>query len=670
MYGQTEATARLSYLDPSMLPTKLGSVGKGIPGVTLKVLDESGLEVRPGQVGEIVAEGDNVALGYWQAPEETASVFRDGRLHTGDLATVDEDGFLYIVDRARDFLKCGGRRISRIEVQNRILEFPCLLDVEVFAVDDDVLGEAVKVVAVPRMPGCGEFPSCLHKFCREHLGQEFSPREVVTVDRISTNGTGKASRRSLEFQQERVECVSEYFRCSNARVRLSPRRPAAGGRGYFDFASTVCYGRSDLFDLAPSPSAPRHDAFSDARMEEGTAWLSFDPDEVVRNLHYESYHSGLIHNGTSLNSAVSRLYYLFRPLLPVGVRKYLQRLRLSGWDKIAFPSWPVDSTVDDLIRQLLLLSLRASGLSRIPFVWFWPDGASGCAMMTHDVETIRGRDFCSKLMNIDDRFGIKSSFQVVPEQRYPVSSDYLDSIRSRGFEVNVQDLNHDGRLYRNREQFLDRAARINAYGRAWGAEGFRSAILYRRPEWFDALEFSYDLSIPNVAHLDPQRGGCCTVMPYFIGRILELPLTTTQDYSAFHILQDYSINLWKQQSDLVRRKHGLLSFIFHPDYIVGEREQRVYELLLEYLISLREENNMWIALPGAVNQWWRQRAAMRLVEEGSGARIEGPGSDRAQVAYASEHDGELVFTLAGRDAHEKDAVSTAACDPGPHAGRY
>ncbi len=80
--------------------------------------------------------------------------------------------------------------------------------------------------------------------------------------------------------------------------------------------------------------------------------------------------------------------------------------------------------------------------------------------------------------------------------------------------------------------------------------------MYRDQEWFDALEFSYDMSVPNVAHLEPQRGGCCTVMPYFVGDILELPLTTIQDYSLFHILGDYSIDLWKEQIDLILRRTG------------------------------------------------------------------------------------------------------------------
>ncbi len=107
MYGQTEATARLSYLPPERLDTKLGSIGKAIPGVKLEVLDEEGRRVDPGGVGEIVAEGENIARGYWRDSQSSAKTFRNGKLYTGDIATVDPDGFIYIMGRAKDFLKCG-----------------------------------------------------------------------------------------------------------------------------------------------------------------------------------------------------------------------------------------------------------------------------------------------------------------------------------------------------------------------------------------------------------------------------------------------------------------------------------------------------------------------------------------------------------------------------------
>jgi hypothetical protein len=163
------------------------------------------------------------------------------------------------------------------------------------------------------------------------------------------------------------------------------------------------------------------------------------------------------------------------------------------------------------------------------------------------------------------------------------------------------------------------------------------------------LDFEYDMSVPNVAHLDPQRGGCCTVMPYFIGHVLELPVTMTQDYTLFNILNDYSTNLWEQQIALIMEKHGLINVIIHPDYITGPRERTVYEALLSRLAELREKENVWITTPGEVNRWWRQRAQMTIVEEDGSLRIEGAGRERACIAYASERDGQLVCSRIPRE---------------------
>ena len=143
-----------------------------------------------------------------------------------------------------------------------------------------------------------------------------------------------------------------------------------------------------------------------------------------------------------------------------------------------------------------------------------------------------------------------------------------------------------------RKQFLRQAKRINEYAREFGCDGFRSGAMYREQGWFDAFEFSYDMSVPNAAHLEPQRGGCCTVMPYFVGDILELPLTTVQDYSLFHILNDYSTTLWKEQIRLIGERHGLVSVITHPDYLVGRREREVYVELLRHLADLRERDGL------------------------------------------------------------------------------
>jgi hypothetical protein len=101
--------------------------------------------------------------------------------------------------------------------------------------------------------------------------------------------------------------------------------------------------------------------------------------------------------------------------------------------------------------------------------------------------------------------------------------------------------------------------------------------------------------------------------------------------------------LWKQQTELIMEKHGLMSFIVHPDYISGAREQSVYKELLTYLSRLRDEKSVWIPTSSEVNRWWRQRREMKLVPEGDGWRIEGEGNQPARIAYAREHDGQLVY---------------------------
>ncbi len=437
----------------------------------------------------------------------------------------------------------------------------------------------------------------------------------------------------------------DYFKCPDRYGHVAVGEQLSPHSGYFSFGSgNVCYGRlSGTRNGTQVGTVP--DVAGKVTAERGTVTLPFEMQEVVENLQREQYPSSARKDSSLTQSILSAAYYGIRPLMPVSVRKHLQRLRLRGWDRIAFPKWPVDRTVNELFETVMMYSLRANGAKRIPFIWFWPEGAPSAAIMTHDVETTEGRDFCDTMMDIDDAFGIKSSFQIVPEKRYEVPQDYLDSITKRGFEVAVQDLNHDGRLYKNREQFLERVAKINSYRRQWGAEGFRAGILYRREEWFGDLDFSYDMSVPNVAHLDPQRGGCCTVMPYFIDNLLELPVTTIQDYSLFHILQDYRIEIWKTQIELIMQKHGLLSFIVHPDYVITAPERKVYEELLSYLSGLRKDKGIWIATPSNVNRWWRERAKMKIVEDNEGVRIEGKGSERARIAYASEQDGRLEITV-------------------------
>jgi len=396
------------------------------------------------------------------------------------------------------------------------------------------------------------------------------------------------------------------------------------------------------------------DASSGVRLDGTGVNLPFDPDQVIENLRHERYMADLVSGIERIATRewIWKTYYLIRALLPVWIRRHPQRAYFSDWQTRPFPAWPVDFTVDTLHEEFLRLSMCAAGVRRVPFIWFWPNGAPNCLIMTHDVETRAGRDFTSQLMELNESYGIRASFQVIPENRYEVPDEYVNEIRSRGFEFNIHDLNHDGNLYRRRDEFLRRANKINEYGRRYNAKGFRAGAMYRMLDWYGAYEFSYDMSLTSVAHLEPKRGGCCTVFPFFIGKILELPLTTSQDYSVFHILGEYSIDLWKKQLDLIRRKNGLMSFIAHPDYLSDRQARRVYEMLLDHLRRIINSEKIWMALPGEVDQWWRARSQMKLVENGGQWRIEGPGAENARIAFAEKKGDRLVYELSAVAHHQ------------------
>jgi len=296
------------------------------------------------------------------------------------------------------------------------------------------------------------------------------------------------------------------------------------------------------------------------------------------------------------------------------------------------------------------LAINATGASEIPFIWFWPEGKNCAAMMTHDVEEENGAAYCDTLMDLDDSLGIKAAFQLVPEGRYGGVESLVTRIRARGFEANIHDLDHDGRLYAHVGQFQQRARKINEYARRYSMQGFRAGAMHRNQEWFGMLEFQYEMSVPTVSHLEPQSGGCCTVTPYFVGDVLELPLTTVQDHGLFYILDERSIDLWRQQIEIISAHHGLISFIIHPDYIVQTRERELYCELLRYLSGLKGVRDLWFAVPSEINRWWRERSQMRLVREQDGWRIHGTGRERARLAYARMVNGKLSYRIADQSS--------------------
>ena len=192
MYGQTEATARLSYLPPELIDKKLGSIGKSIPGVTLEVLNNAGNPVKPDETGEIVASGANIMKGYFNDPDGTNAVIKNGKLYTRDMAIVDEEGFIYIVSREKQMIKTGGNRVSPKEIEDVITEIPEVINAAMIGVEDDILGEAIKAFIVVEDRDKNLInEKYIKDYCKKRLESFKVPKYVKFIKTMPMNSYGK-----------------------------------------------------------------------------------------------------------------------------------------------------------------------------------------------------------------------------------------------------------------------------------------------------------------------------------------------------------------------------------------------------------------------------------------------------------------------------------------------
>jgi long-chain acyl-CoA synthetase len=197
MYGATEASARLCYLPPDELAEAVGSIGYPIKGVELRPLREDGTPCDVGEVGELVARGPNIMLGYWNDPEETARVLSPHGYHTGDLGRLDAKGRLWIVGRIKDMLKAGGHRISPREIEDELSAHSAVHEAAVVGVSDETLGESIKVFVV-LVPGNQVDSAELGRFLAERLPSYKVPQQWAFVSELPKNESGKVMKQALK----------------------------------------------------------------------------------------------------------------------------------------------------------------------------------------------------------------------------------------------------------------------------------------------------------------------------------------------------------------------------------------------------------------------------------------------------------------------------------------
>lgn len=325
-----------------------------------------------------------------------------------------------------------------------------------------------------------------------------------------------------------------------------------------------------------------------------------------------------------------RAYYRLKPLLPRRLQLAMRRRYAKRQAHTAFPAWPIEPSLVERQRHELLAEIERRDAERLPTIAAWPDGHSFAAILTHDVEGPAGVANVRRIIELERRHGLVSSWNFVAEW-YPIPTGLLDHVRASGCEVGLHGIKHDCKLFESRARFESELPAIHRYLAAWEADGFRSPATHRSAAWMPELGARYDSSFPDTDPFEPQAGGCCSILPFFLGEMVELPITLVQDHTLWEILRQETIELWTSKAEWIAANGGLINLITHPDYLDTPARLRMYE---EFLAYVAEQQGCWHALPREVASWWRTRSRLRLIEDGDEARIEGVGAERARIAWA------------------------------------
>jgi peptidoglycan/xylan/chitin deacetylase (PgdA/CDA1 family) len=364
------------------------------------------------------------------------------------------------------------------------------------------------------------------------------------------------------------------------------------------------------------------------RNEAQSILLPFDPDACAETLLTERYVAGS--HGRSLVDFARWAYYRVRPVLPRALQLSLRRRFRAVQERADFPAWPAESALDDLHRLVLGLLGRITGAD-VPHIGPWPDGRAWALVLTHDVEHAAGYEFVRHVVQLEERLGYRSAWFFVPERDYRVDAELLDELRADGFEVGLHGLRHDGRDMES-ATFRRRLPAMRRYAKEWGAVGFRAPATHRSWELMPELGLDYDTSYSDVARYEPQAGGCCSIQPFFIDGLVELPITMPMDHTIFEILGEEDESRWLEKAQWLRERGGMALLLTHPDYLREPMRLRAYERFLELMAT---DPSCWRALPSEVCAWWRARAATKVTPAGDGWAAEGPAAGRAAIAYAS-----------------------------------
>lgn len=310
---------------------------------------------------------------------------------------------------------------------------------------------------------------------------------------------------------------------------------------------------------------------------------------------------------------LARAYFLVKPFVPRSVRWAVRRSRARGIMRQCAATWPIND---------------AAGAK--PANWpGWPHGKELAVVFTHDVESRGGLGKVRELAEIEIAYGLRSSFNFIPEGSYDDPAELRKWLEEKGFEIGVHDLNHDGRLYGSREGFRQKAERINRYLASWKAVGFRSGFMLRQLDWIHDLDVVYDASTFDTDPFEPQPEGSQTIFPFHVrpggtdpgSGYVELPYTLPQDSTIFLLLGEETPEIWKRKLDWIAGRGGLALVNIHPDYIDfnGKRTSSHYPaaMIREFLdfLCAKYRGKFWNPLAKELALWY-ESAMMSASGEG------------------------------------------------------
>lgn len=298
-----------------------------------------------------------------------------------------------------------------------------------------------------------------------------------------------------------------------------------------------------------------------------------------------------------------KIYWSLKPFLPI---KLIRSVRSQVDKNICDHSqttWPIDDRYTRFMWELLHEYIILQGNIPIEVLDFWPENKKFALVLTHDVETIEGQKSIHKVADMEEKHGLRSSFNLVGKQIAP-DTCLIKEIRDRGFEVGIHGWQHNARPFYSRKEFSWNAEKINKIAKEWKLSGHRSPLNLRHPGWMQDLSIDYDLSFFDTDPFEPIPGGVMTIWPFYLGKFIELPATLVQDNTMVNLLGEDSPEIWFRKVSFIKKYHGMALLNSHPDYLSKDKVWTIYEKFLDQLV---EQNEYWNALPRDVADWWKLR---------------------------------------------------------------